>query len=264
MNMLKRSIVATIQPLVANHVYTVRHGLARGLRRRGGLGFLRPAGALSPEEAFLEQLDLEGQVVYDVGGYEGVMTLFFARRVGRSGQVLTFEPNPRNLQRIVENVRLNGFENVTVHPIALGRAPGVASLVFPTDEPARGSIRDDIQEQIWREQGAAVEVAAIDVPVDAIDHQIECGAPVPHFVKLDVEGVEYGVLEGMAQLLSRHHPRLYIEVHGATVAKKLENATAIIERLWQNDYHIHHVESGLAIRTAPQIPSAMEGHLSCS
>jgi FkbM family methyltransferase len=261
--MLKRSIVATIQPLVANHVYTVRHGLARGLRRRGGLGFLRPAGALSAEEAFLEQLDLEGQVVYDVGGYEGVMTLFFARRVGPTGQVLTFEPNPRNHDRIVENVRLNGFQNVTVHRVALGSAPGRASLVFPTDEPARGSIRDDIQEQIWQEQGAAVEVAAIEVAVDSIDHRIELGAPLPHFVKLDVEGVEYGILEGMAQLLSRHHPKLYIEVHGATPAKKLENATAIVERLWRSDYQIHHVESGLAIRTAPQIASAIEGHLYC-
>lgn len=262
--MLKRTIVATIQPLVANHVYTVRHGLARGLRRRGGLGFLRPAGALSLEEAFLEQLDLQGQVVYDVGGYEGVMTLFFARRVGSTGQVVTFEPNPRNHARIVENVRLNGFQNVTVQRIALGHAPGQASLVFPIDEPARGSLRDDIQDEIWKEQSAAVEVDAIQVAVDSIDHQIECGAPIPAFVKLDVEGVEYGVLEGMTHLLSQHHPRLYIEVHGAGAAKKLENATAIIERLWQSDYRIDHVESGTAIRTPPQIASAIEGHLYCS
>ena len=43
--MLKRVVISTLQPLVAHRVYTVRHGLARGLRRRGGLGFVPQVGA---------------------------------------------------------------------------------------------------------------------------------------------------------------------------------------------------------------------------
>ena len=117
--MLKRAVISTLQPLVANHVYTVRHGLARGLRRRGGLGFVPQVGSPSREEAFLEQLDFEGETVFDVGGYEGVFALFFARRIGSSGRLVTFEPNPQNYARIVENVKLNGFANVDVRPLAL-------------------------------------------------------------------------------------------------------------------------------------------------
>ena len=86
---MKRAVIATLQPFVADRVYVVRHGLAKGLKRRGGLGFVPQMGRLSLEETFLEGLDLAGQTVYDIGGYEGVFTLFFARRVGPSGRVVT-------------------------------------------------------------------------------------------------------------------------------------------------------------------------------
>src|SRR5207245_1289668 len=127
------------------------------------------------EEAFIERLDLAGQTVYDVGGYEGIFTLFFARRIGVRGRLVTFEPNPANYARIVENVRLNGFPNVVVRQLALGAVPGRASLVFPTDETARGSLVDAIQHQIRQEKS----VGAIEVEIDSIDRQIASGLPEP-------------------------------------------------------------------------------------
>lgn len=258
--MLKRAVISTLQPLVAHRVYTVRHGLARGLRRRGGLGFVPQLGGLSPEEAFLEGLSLEGDTVFDVGGYEGIFTLFFARRVGPAGAVVTFEPNPRNYQRIVENIRLNGFANAQVRQVALGSAPGRASLVFPNDETARGSLEHHIADTIRQEK----HVNAIEVDVDTLDHQVALGVPEPDFVKLDVEGLERDVLEGMRGLLARRHPRLYIEVHGADAARKLENVTSVVEFLWQAGYKVRHVESGTDISAPGQIPLAIEGHLYCS
>lgn len=258
--MLRRAVIATLQPLVADHVYTVRHGLARGLRRRGGLGFVPRFGARSPEEQFIEHLSLDGEVVFDVGGYEGIFTLFFARRVGSRGRVVTFEPNPRNVARITENVRLNGFTNVEVRPVALGSAPGRATLVFPTDETARGSLERHIADTIRHEK----QVAALDVDVDTIDRQLASGLPDPDLVKLDVEGLERDVLDGMTGLLSRRHPRLYIEVHGADVEKKLENVTSLLEFLWAHRYQVLHVESGLAIDAPARLAGAIRGHLYCT
>jgi len=164
----KRAIISTLQPLVANRVYTVRQGLAKGLTRRGGLGFVPRVGAKPLEEAFLETLDFTDEIVYDVGGYEGIFTLFFASRVGRNGHVVTFEPNPANYARIIENVRLNGFTNVTVRRMALGRGAGHGSLVFPTDETARGTLLSDIQDQIWQEP----HVDVIEVDIDSIDREL--------------------------------------------------------------------------------------------
>jgi FkbM family methyltransferase len=258
--MLKRAVISTLQPLVASRVYTVRHGLARGLRRRGGLGFVPQLGALSAEERFLESLPLQGEIVFDVGGYEGVFTLFFARRVGPAGRVVTFEPNPRNFRKIEENVRLNGFAHVALRQVALGSSPGRATLVFPGDETARGSLESDIAEQIRQEKG----VVTLEVDVDTLDGQIAAGLPDPGFVKLDVEGLERDVLEGMTALIARRKPRLYIEIHGADVALKLKNVTSVVEFLWRAGYDVLHVESATPLRDSTQLPVAIRGHLYCT
>ncbi len=258
--MLKRAVISTLQPLVAQRVYTVRHGLARGLRRRGGLGFVPQLGSLSAEERFLQQLTLDGETVFDVGGYEGVFTLFFASRVGPRGRVVTFEPNPRNVARITENVRLNGFAHVLVRQLAVGSAPGQASLVFPADETARGSIDTRIANQIKQEHG----VVTVDVAVDTLDRQVAAGLPEPDFVKLDVEGLELDVLHGMHALLERRHPRLYIEIHGADVQQKLENVTAVVELLWAARYEVLHVETNTTLRRPEQLAVGVRGHLYCT
>jgi FkbM family methyltransferase len=257
--MVKRAVISMLQPLVANNVYTVRHGLAKGLKRRGGLGFVPYAGKQPREEAFLEQLDLAGRTVFDIGGYEGVFTLFFARRVGAAGRVFTFEPNPRNHAKIVENVRLNGFGRVEVRQLAIGAGSGLATLVFPVDETARGSLVGDIQDQIRTEK----HVAAMEVAIDSVDHQIALGLPDPDFVKIDVEGLELEVLRGMTDVIARRRPALYIEIHGADMQKKLDNVTAVAGVLWGAGYTVHHVESGLTIDDASKLPAARRGHLYC-
>jgi FkbM family methyltransferase len=258
--MLKRAVISSLQPLVARRVYTVRHGLARGLRRRGGLGFVPQFGTRSTEEQFLESLSLDGETVFDVGGYEGIFTLFFARRVGPTGRVVTFEPNPRNFQKITENVALNGFGNVQVQQMAVGSAPGYATLVFPSDETARGSIESTIAEQIRHE----ADVMSVVVEIDTLDRQIVAGLPEPDLVKLDVEGLERDVLEGMAGVIQRRHPRLYIEIHGADMQLKLANVTSVIEFLWRFGYDVLHVESGTRVTRPDQLPVAVEGHLYCT
>lgn len=258
---MKRAVIAAVRRLVANRVYVVRHGLARGLKRRGGLGFIpQMCMQRTREEAYLERLDFTGQTVYDIGGNEGIFTLFFARRVGASGCLVTFEPNPRSHARIVDNVRLNGFTSVDVRRIALGAAPGRGSLVFPTDERARGSLVGDIQSQIRQEK----RVVAIEVDIDTIDRQIANGLPEPDFVKIDVEGFERDVLAGMMGTLARRRPRLYIELHGADRLRKLDNARAVVGDLWRAGYRIHHVESGRTIQDPFETAFAIDGHLDCN
>ena len=90
------------EKLFQNITYTVRHGLIQGMKRKGGLGFL-PAAILpkshtSAEEEFLRGLDIAGKVVYDIGAFQGMMTLFFARK---AAAVIAFEPHPVNFQRLL-------------------------------------------------------------------------------------------------------------------------------------------------------------------
>ena len=59
-----------------------------------------------------------------------------------------------------------------------------------------------------------VEVTAIiAVGLDAIWDGIADGDPVVHGIKIDVQGMELEALRGMRRILSRHRPKIVLEVH---------------------------------------------------
>ncbi len=259
---IKRAIVSLLRgalgPFLDRRVYTVRHGIAAGLKRRGGIGFIRRP--LCREEQFIQSLDFAGKTCYDIGAYHGVFTLFFARAVGPEGHVAAFEPNPDNHAHVAENIRLNGFENVQVFPLGLGRERTMASMVFRPSERSMGSLQADLQEEL-RQRG---DTRRITIEVDTLDHVIEAhGLPKPDFIKIDVEGLEGDVLEGMADTLERHAPSLFIEVHGAGPERKKANAHCLVNYLLPRGYAIQHVESGKSI-SVNNTSDAMEGHMYCT
>lgn len=242
----------------SNFTYTCRRGVARGLKRTGGLGFLPALGPPGPEEIFLRNLDLRGKVIYDVGGFEGLMTLLFASR-GR--RVVTFEPNPQAAARIRQNVAANRFDTVTlVREIALGDTPGRLTLVF--DELMSGGASGD-PEAAAALRATAPHPRSIDVAVSTIDAEIAAGLPIPDFVKIDVEGMEGSVLRGMRHLLATRKPWLYFELHGTTSEDKLLNAATVIDGLRSAGYRVYNIERAADI--APDDPvTGRESHIFAS
>ena len=79
---LKHVVVSWISRNLFDHfTYTVRHGLLKGMRRKGGLAWFPRLGDSSEtaEHRFLSKLDVSDKIVFDVGGFEGLLTLFLAR-----------------------------------------------------------------------------------------------------------------------------------------------------------------------------------------
>lgn len=88
---VKEIIISVLRPLVKSRIYIDRSGLTKGLKRKGGLGFI--PRQLSIEEKFLLSLDINGQTIYDIGGACRHFHHFFTHSVGKNGKVITFEPN---------------------------------------------------------------------------------------------------------------------------------------------------------------------------
>jgi FkbM family methyltransferase len=262
---IKKFVAINLNRVFKNHVYVSNHGPAKGLKRRGGLsflpGFVPRSTEMAREEAFLERLNLTGQTVYDIGGDQGIYTLFFARKVGaQAGRVITFEPNPVSYEQILTNVRLNNFRHVDVRNVGLGERKGKLTFAFPGSDPGRGTADEKIKAQILREKGAR----AIDVDINTLDDEIvEAKLPPPAFAKIDVEGLEMSVLLGMKQTLLTHRPQLFIEIHGADVESKTRNIRQVVSYLLDCRYDIQHVETGAQI-TNDNAPDAKEGHLYCT
>src|ERR1700722_20393660 len=118
---LKHRLIARISiHFFDTATYTVRRGLLKGMKRKGGLAWL-PAmfspGVMTAEQQFWSDLNLNGMTVYDVGAFQGLLTLFFA---SRAKAVVCFEPNTKNHKRLMENLMLNGIKNVEVRKVGVG------------------------------------------------------------------------------------------------------------------------------------------------
>jgi FkbM family methyltransferase len=262
---IKRKIIGYINrmPAIDNFVYTAKHGPARGLKRQGGMGwlpsFVPRMHEWDAEETFLANQEWRGLTVYDIGGDQGQFTIFFAHRVGDTGQVVVFEPNPQSCRRILRNVQLNDFRNVWLLPLGLGERREALQFTFPALEPARGTAVPAIANTIKKE----VSVTGCEIEVNSLDAEImRSGLPVPHFIKLDVEGMEYPALKGMQETLKTHHPRLSIEIHGADMSDKTANVRRVVGFLESLNYRMRHIESDERI-TSLNADRACEGHLYC-
>ena len=240
--------------------YTARHGLIQGMRRKGGLGWvpvLGSQGSERPEEKFWRSLDLSGLVVYDIGAFEGILTMFFSTRCAR---VISYEPNSINHARLLENIRLNKLSNVTVRKLGLGSRAQSAELVFAPLMTGGGSLEPKTAAQIKNSQ----KVMSERIEITTLDRDIaEGGLPAPDFVKIDIEGFELEALKGASQTLSAHRPAVFLEMHGETMREKKRKVTEIVEWLSQAGYrNVLHVESQTAI-TPANATVAAEGHLYC-
>jgi FkbM family methyltransferase len=251
------------EKLFRNITYTVRHGLIAGMKRKGGLGFLpavlAPSGYHAQEEQFLRTLDVQGKVVYELGAFQGIMTLFFARQ---AKAVVTYEPLPENYRRVLENVQLNDLTNVTVLNRALGNQDSDMTLVYDPRMAGAASADPSIRAQI---QGSVPEAKTVEVPVVRLDDDIaRHRLPPADLIILDVEGMELAALEGMRKTLAGSHPALYLEMHGATEDEKRRRVEEIVEFLTSMGYaRILHVESGLTL-TPANSDIGRSGHLYCT
>ena len=256
----KHRIVARVSRLMDNVVYTQRRGIIRGMRRRGGLGFV-PEFLLpenTREEAFLRKLDIRDQVVYDIGAFQGLTTMWFSQT---ARQVITYEPNPNSYARVQENLRLNRIANVTLRPVAAGAQPGKLQLTVDPLMPGAASAAPGLSGQMRSSPSTyqTIEVSVVRIDDDILDSDL----PQPDFIKIDIEGFELMALRGMADTLRKARPRVYMEMHGATPQEKSKNVAEIVRFMQGVDYgEILHVESGDSI-TFENATRAAQGHLFC-
>lgn len=161
-----------------------------------GRGFLTGRFERERVEAILSLLE-PGDVLWDVGAHKGYIALAGARRVGAGGAVIACEPSRRNVGALRRHVAWNRASNVRVVEAGLSRADG---------EAAFGGTGSSITYRL----GQGDET----VRVRRLDGLVAEGLPAPTVVKIDVEGEEAAVLEGIGEHLAGCRI-LFVAVHHA-------------------------------------------------
>ena len=237
--------------------YRARHGLHSGLKIVGGLGFL-PSKTLTAEEEYLSSLDLTGKVVYDVGAFIGLRTLFFATR---AKQVISYEPNSQNRDRLLANLEANpSISNVKVRPVGAGQSPATLTLLWDDRRPGECVVESSAVGRALIAQGIPVRREAMQIV--SLDDEMQLG-PCPEFIKIDVEGLELDVLRGAGRILRDYRPELFIELHGSTLENKKQNAKDVLKLLFDYGYQIYDVEEHRALAPGENF-KAPPSHIHCT
>src|SRR5690242_13737986 len=82
--------------------------------------YLRDGNPETYESALIERIIRPGMTIIDVGANHGMFSLEAAHLIGREGTIHAFEPTPSTRSLLLNNLAVNGLDQVKVFPSALG------------------------------------------------------------------------------------------------------------------------------------------------
>jgi FkbM family methyltransferase len=144
-----------------------------------------------------------GDVAADVGCHKGAYTYWMRHRVGRSGVVFAFEPQPKQVEYLRTAFSAMSYDNVVLVPLAVSDRCGTLTLHVP--KGAGQTHAASLESKHGTEGGQLL------VDVTTLDRFFADQDQPPNFLKIDVEGHELAVLHGAQQILESHKPALLIE-----------------------------------------------------
>lgn len=194
-------------------------------------------------------VDIQPKVIFDIGANIGASAVYFAARYP-GAKVYCFEPLPENVDLLRKNVAVFG-ERVTVVPSGLGQSEGFFEYRW-SDDPANfgGGTFHDV---------GCVDTACVKLPVTTLakfcrDNRIDR----IDVMKIDTEGAEWSVLQGVPHAILSNVRVLIGELHGVDDWAFCEHLSlthdlAIRKPLGRNCYPFQAVCRASALSAAAEI-----------
>ena len=191
---------------------------------------VQQVGDWAPEEcSLLSALLRPGDTFIDFGAHAGYLTVAGALAVGPKGQVISFEANPGNAHILRQNMELLKLDQVEVieaaawsenrsGEISIARKNAGAGCTYPHDG-------------IHHQDSALVEFVRVgDVLADKLKRL--------DVIKMDIQGSEGHVVQGMYELLEKYKPRMLMEFAPKALASSGVSAGELLSSLRSLGYQI--------------------------
>jgi FkbM family methyltransferase len=184
-----------------------------------------------PTTRFIARYLKDNDVVLDIGANIGYISMFCAKAVGKGGKIYAFEPERSNYAALQQHIGLNSFTNIYPQRLAATNFPTTLRLYLASDNHGAHStiFNPDVLTQEYEEvQGITLDSFVEEQNITKIA-----------LVKIDVEGAEYEVLQGMNVILQRQRPVVVMEVNDAIQSKR-EMSLEVMQKeiLTHYDYQI--------------------------
>ena len=155
--------------------------------------------------------------IVDVGANMGAYLLNF--RSCSNAPIIAFEPEPFIFKLLTHNARANQLDRVDLRNVACGETTatvvlnaGVNSCIAADgsrQQVSTAAAADDF-ESAASEFGLAK--APVSVPLVRLDDELGAVDSIS-FLKIDCEGYEYHILAGAREMLRKHRPVVFVELH---------------------------------------------------
>ncbi len=156
-------------------------------------------------EVFIRSIN-NGDVVVDIGANIGYYALIASKRVGDTGTVFAFEPDPTNFAFLKKNVEANGLKNLVLERKAVSNSTSRVRLFLSDNNPGDHRIYDSPKGH----KRIEVDSVRLDDYFKKHDKRVDV-------IKMDIQGAEGTALAGMSSLLKETGIRIFTEFRPAAL-----------------------------------------------
>lgn len=203
--------------------------------------YVSPEGGLRYWKPYLNNIDpmllkivdnyiFSKNIVWDVGANLGYFALSAAHKTGNEGRVLCFEPDIWLCSILKRTIERNSDLKLDIMPMAVSDKIGMAN--FNIAERSRST--NFLSDAYASTQTGGIR-QTYSVPTINLDSVLNYYS-APDFIKIDAEGAEHLVFEGMQKILSDHRPIILCEY-------AIENYDRIYKTLKKNNYEVYNGEN---------------------
>jgi FkbM family methyltransferase len=183
---------------------------------------------LSPVKGYEMHRNLqEGDVVVDAGAYPGDYSVFAARKVGKTGKVICFEPDARNRRILQKNMEKEG----------------VNFIIVP-----KGLWNENTKLKIGEFDGLhtalSADIGSTEIEVVRLDDELKAlGINKVDVIKMDIEGAEIEAIQGCKETLKKNNVYVAIAsyhiVNGVKTAGYMEKYLQDLGYEAKSDFNKH-------------------------
>lgn len=188
------------------------------------------------------RLTKPGMHVLEIGANIGYHTTLFGGGVGGSGSVLVFEAFPKTYEMLMDNIHINGLATIVrAENLAVYNKDGEVSFSFlEKQHGSSGIINKNSIEDLYKETATVYTL-----PCTKIDSYLKNNSIVTKFdiVKIDAEGAEPFILDGMQSILGQDHLILIIEIAQELLRKVGQLPEAFLNKIKAYNFNAYEINN---------------------
>ena len=229
---LFKRVIYSIQKYIMRKRYVIRkihnYRMVLDLYDDGLSRTLMFFGARELDHKLILERELkEGMTLLDLGANIGYYAVMESKLIGDSGFIYALEPHPSNVSLLKNNIQLNNMDNmIEVHQMAGSNKTGIEKLFFSEKSNLHSLIEDK------NSNGEMINIPTTTIP------DFCKGRRKIDFIRMDIEGYEVEVLEGLIPALKddEFRPSILFEIHPPKYTET-HTIKPSLEAMFEKGYH---------------------------